>query len=99
MESDDVATVLLKNSLRLFADAKLLYDNKRYPSAAALGVLCIEEFGKFITFLGLTVNASVEKTASSQEATGPLDFYPTALVHARSIGTAKYKNRRSVVAG
>jgi len=35
------------NALGLLEDAKLLFENGRYPRAAALAVLCVEEVGKF----------------------------------------------------
>ncbi|UCB44126.1 MAG: AbiV family abortive infection protein [Dehalococcoidales bacterium] len=35
-----------KNAIRLLEDAKILYENNRYPSATALAILSIEESGK-----------------------------------------------------
>lgn len=34
------------NGARLFKDAELLYEQKRFPSASSLAILTIEEFGK-----------------------------------------------------
>jgi AbiV family abortive infection protein len=55
------ATPLLRNSLRLFKDAKLLFDNERYPSAAVLAILSFEELGKFLAEIGFAVSPSLEK--------------------------------------
>jgi AbiV family abortive infection protein len=41
-----IATLSLKNSLRLHFDSILLYKNKSYPSSFQLSVLALEEFGK-----------------------------------------------------
>ena len=35
-----------RNSVRLFQDACLLYENRRYPTAYSIGVLSYEELGK-----------------------------------------------------
>lgn len=47
----DVA--ILDNSLRLYRDAKLLFDHGRYASSTALAILSLEEFGKFLDHIGL----------------------------------------------
>lgn len=38
-----------RNSVRLFRDACLLYENKRYPTAYSIGVLSYEELGKTLS--------------------------------------------------
>jgi AbiV family abortive infection protein len=44
-----------ENAQRLAKDARLLFDNKRYPSALALAILSIEEGGKSSVLRGLAV--------------------------------------------
>jgi AbiV family abortive infection protein len=41
-----IATLSLKNSLRLHFDSILLFENESYPSSFQLSVLALEEFGK-----------------------------------------------------
>src|SRR6266481_7645692 len=43
----DAATEILGNALRLYSDAKLLFENGRFASCASLSVLAIEELAKF----------------------------------------------------
>jgi AbiV family abortive infection protein len=46
-----------KNAARLAADARLLFDNGRIPSALALAILAIEESGKVAILRGLAVSS------------------------------------------
>lgn len=46
------ATETLANALRLHLDAKLLFENERYPSCASISVLAIEELAKFMALSG-----------------------------------------------
>jgi AbiV family abortive infection protein len=50
-----------RNARRLVADAKLLLDAERYPSAAALAALAIEESGKVAILRALAVAKSPEE--------------------------------------
>jgi AbiV family abortive infection protein len=50
-----------RNARRLVADAKLLLDAERYPSAAALAALAIEESGKVSILRSLAVAKSPEE--------------------------------------
>ena len=50
--SADTATETLRNALRLYTDARLLFEHGRYASCAALSVLAIEELAKFIALAG-----------------------------------------------
>ena len=52
-----------KNSLRLLADAEILYEAKSYPSAIALAVLAIEEMGKHMVLNGLVTLDKGQKTS------------------------------------
>jgi AbiV family abortive infection protein len=45
----------VRNAKRLFADAKLLFEAKRYPSACSLAILSIEESGKLAILRGIAV--------------------------------------------
>jgi len=45
------------NAKRLAADAQLLLENERFPTAASIGILAIEEYGKVAILRGLS-NAS-----------------------------------------
>jgi AbiV family abortive infection protein len=49
------------NARRLARDAKLLFDNDRFPSAVALAILSIEESGKLSILRGLAVAKSDEQ--------------------------------------
>jgi AbiV family abortive infection protein len=53
-----------QNGKRLVADAKLLLAEKRYPSAAALAVLAIEEQGKELVLRRLALVHPTDKTAT-----------------------------------
>jgi AbiV family abortive infection protein len=44
-----------RNAARLVKDAEILFEAKRYPSAASLGILAIEEVGKSPILRGLSV--------------------------------------------
>jgi AbiV family abortive infection protein len=57
----DVGATLLANATRLFEDSKTLYDKKRYPSAIALGIIGMEEYGKFLSHIGVVHKPSFEK--------------------------------------
>ena len=46
MERSTYAAVL-GNAVRLLEDARILRKSRRYPSATALAILCLEEIGKF----------------------------------------------------
>jgi AbiV family abortive infection protein len=46
--TDDANTLIIANSARLLADAKLLADHRRFASAFALALLGVEEIGKVI---------------------------------------------------
>src|SRR5262249_19778533 len=49
LSADEIArgmNVAILNARRLFDDAKLLFDAKRFPSACSLSILAIEESGK-----------------------------------------------------
>jgi hypothetical protein len=46
------ATEILGNALRLYGDARLLFDHERYASCASLSVLAIEELTKFMALAG-----------------------------------------------
>jgi AbiV family abortive infection protein len=46
--TDDANTLIIANSARLLADAKLLADHGRFASAFALALLGVEEIGKVI---------------------------------------------------
>ena len=48
----DAATEVLGNALRLYSDAKLLFENERFASCASLSVLAIEELAKFMGMIG-----------------------------------------------
>lgn len=48
----DAATEILGNALRLYSDAKLLFENGRFASCASLSVLAIEELAKFMGTIG-----------------------------------------------
>jgi len=48
----DAATEILGNALRLYSDAKLLFENGRFASCASLSVLAIEELAKFMGMIG-----------------------------------------------
>jgi AbiV family abortive infection protein len=48
----DAATEVLGNALRLYSDAKLLFENGRLASCASLSVLAIEELAKFMGMIG-----------------------------------------------
>jgi AbiV family abortive infection protein len=50
-----------RNARRLVADAKLLLDAERYPSAAALAALAIEESGKVSILRALAIAKSPEE--------------------------------------
>jgi AbiV family abortive infection protein len=52
------------NGKRLAVDARLLLENKRYPSAAALAILAIEETGKELILREFSFLKHGEKTAS-----------------------------------
>ena len=43
----DALKAIANNAKRLLTDAELLYSQKRYPSALALAILSLEEFGKY----------------------------------------------------
>jgi AbiV family abortive infection protein len=45
----------IKNAKRLADDAELLFENKKYPSAAGLAILSIEESGKVSILRGLSI--------------------------------------------
>lgn len=47
-QADNAATEILSNALRLYRDAKLLFEHERYASSASLSVLAIEELAKFM---------------------------------------------------
>jgi AbiV family abortive infection protein len=56
--------IVLKNAERLLDDARLLFENGRFPTSASLAVLSIEEFGKAIH--GMSVgHLSKQKAAAS----------------------------------
>jgi AbiV family abortive infection protein len=46
------ATEILGNALRLYGDARLLFDHERYATCASLSVLAIEELAKFMALAG-----------------------------------------------
>jgi len=50
----------ISNAERLVADAELLYQNKRYPSAVGLAILAIEEDGKVAIMRSLAVSRNEE---------------------------------------
>src|ERR1700733_16072894 len=52
---------LFDNSLRLLEDAKILFKHKRFPSAAALAILSLEEFGKFVERFDIAFSSDREK--------------------------------------
>lgn len=47
-----------KNAERLYLDAKLLFENSRYPSSIALSILSVEESGKASILRGLSLSVS-----------------------------------------
>ncbi|MGB8278582.1 MAG: AbiV family abortive infection protein [Methylovirgula sp.] len=51
--SNDTATEILGNAIRLYADAKLLFTHERYATCTSLSVLSIEELAKFLALVGL----------------------------------------------
>lgn len=55
----------IRNAKRLAADAKLMLDAKRYPSAASLAVLSIEETEKVSTLRALSVAQTKEELAQA----------------------------------
>ncbi len=50
-----------RNATRLVADARLLMQNGRHPSAAALAILSIEESGKVSILRGLAVSRTADE--------------------------------------
>jgi AbiV family abortive infection protein len=46
------ATEVLGNALRLYLDAKLLFEHERYPSCVSLSILAMEELAKFMALAG-----------------------------------------------
>jgi AbiV family abortive infection protein len=52
VQHGDAATEILGNALRLYSDAKLLFENGRFASCASLSVLAIEELAKFMGMIG-----------------------------------------------
>lgn len=54
-EVADGINAAIQNAKRLAADAELLLENKRYPSAASIAILSIEESGKVSILRGLSV--------------------------------------------
>jgi AbiV family abortive infection protein len=57
-----------RNARRLVSDAKLLLEADRYPSAAALAALAIEESGKVSILRGLAVATSPEELRAQWRA-------------------------------
>lgn len=55
----------IRNSRRLAADARILLDAKRIPSAASLAILAIEEAGKISILRGLAIAPTNEVVAES----------------------------------
>ncbi len=51
-QADNAATATLGNALRLYRDAKLLFEHERYASSTSLSVLAIEELAKFMALAG-----------------------------------------------
>jgi AbiV family abortive infection protein len=45
----------IQNARRLFDDAKLLFEARRFPSACSLAILSVEESGKLAILRGLAV--------------------------------------------
>lgn len=56
--------VVLENAARLLRDALLLFDHGRYPLAASIAVLSIEEFGKAVSGMSLG-HLSKQRSAAS----------------------------------
>ena len=50
---EDAATALLGNAISLYNDARLLFDNTRYPTCTSLSILSVEELAKFMALVGL----------------------------------------------
>jgi len=68
LEASQVASGInaaYRNAKRLVADARLLLEKCRYPSAAALAVLSIEESGKASILRGLSVSRTQEDLKTS----------------------------------
>lgn len=59
-QADEGITAASQNTIRLAADARLLFDNGRYPSAQALAILAIEEYGKIPILHGITAASESE---------------------------------------
>src|SRR6185503_6201514 len=57
----------IRNAKRLAADAKLMLDAKRYPTAAALAILSIEETEKVPTLRALSVARTKEELTLAWE--------------------------------
>src|SRR5262245_54272130 len=58
----------MRNARRLASDARILIDAKRYPSAAALAALSIEESGKSSILRGLAVADNPEAIKKGWQA-------------------------------
>jgi len=62
-QADEGISAASRNTTRLAADARLLFDNGRYPSARALAILAIEEYGKIPILHG--ISAALESELKS----------------------------------
>jgi AbiV family abortive infection protein len=70
LSAKDVAegiNAAIRNAKRLAADAKLMLDAKRYPTAAALAILSIEETEKVPTLRALSVARTKEELTQAWE--------------------------------
>lgn len=70
LSAKDVAdgiNAAIRNAKRLAADAKLMLDAKRYPTAAALAVYSIEETEKVSTLRALSVAQTKDELAQAWE--------------------------------
>lgn len=70
LSAKDVAdgiNAAIRNAKRLAADAKLMLDAKRYPTAAALAIISIEETEKVSTLRALSVAQTKEELAQVWE--------------------------------
>jgi hypothetical protein len=59
-QADEGISAASRNTTRLAADARLLFDHGRYASARALAILAIEENGKIPILHGITAASELE---------------------------------------
>ncbi len=66
-EVADGINTAIRNAKRLAADAKLMLDAKRYPTAASLAIISIEETEKVSTLRAMSVAQSKDELAQAWE--------------------------------